>query len=114
MANPGLIKNFVAEGEILPLRIVKLGGADGKVATANAGDACLGVTVEHLTAKDGHRVDVILTQIVEATSGGAIARGDLIGAGADGVAVKVTDRALAVGIALTEAVAGDVFPIFLK
>ena len=114
MANNGFIKNFIAEGEIPPLRIVKLGSADGKVTLAEEEDPCLGVSVEHLTAQDGQRVDVILTRTAEVKAGGTIARGELVGAGAGGVAIAVEDRELAVGVALVEAVVGDVFTIILK
>ncbi|MCL2872422.1 MAG: DUF2190 domain-containing protein [Betaproteobacteria bacterium] len=114
MANPGLIKNFVAEGEILPLRIVALGSADGRVKAAATGAACLGVTVEHITAQDGERVDVILDGIAEIKAGGTLARGALVGAGAAGVAVAVEDVEVAVGTALVDAVNGDVFRVLLK
>ncbi len=116
-SNPGLVKNWVAEGAITKYRIVRLGTADGRVAQAAAStDTLVGVAAE-LDAADGERVDVIHSGIAEVEFGGAVTRGAFVTADAQGRAVAAAPAAGAnariIGIALQTAAAGDILPVLV-
>lgn len=117
MANPILIKNYVAGAAVAARRIVKFDAADGKVIQAAAAtDAVVGVA-EQVAAASGERVDVIHSGIAEVEFGGTVTRGALVTADADGKAVAAAPAAGAnnrvVGIALVSAASGDIAPVLI-
>ena len=116
-SNPGLVKNWIAEGAITKYRIVKLGTADGRIAQAGAStDAIVGVAAE-LDAADGERIDVIHSGIAEVEFGGAVTRGALVTADAQGRAITAAPvagtNARIVGTAIDSAAAGDIAPVLV-
>lgn len=118
MANPGLIKSFVAEAAVNPYRIVKMGTADGQVVQAAAAtDALIGVADMQGQATVNGRVDIVMAGIADVEFGGTVTRGGPITADANGKAVAAAPAAGAnnrlIGYALVSAVAGDIGPIVL-
>lgn len=117
MANPSLVKSYVAEAAVLPYRIVKFGTADGQVQqTAAAADACIGVANELGQDTAGARVDVIQSGIAEVTAGAAVTRGALVMSDASGRAITAAAAAGTnvryVGVALANAgAAGEIIPV---
>lgn len=120
MANPGLVKSFVAEAAVLPYRIVKFGSADGQVLQAAAAtDASVGVADNLGQDTANSRVDVILSDIADVEAGGAITRGALVTSDASGRAVSAAPAAGAnvrvIGTALANAgAAGEIIPLLLS
>lgn len=119
MTTPTLIKNFIAGGTVGQYRIVRFGAADGEVVQAAAAtDAIVGVSCQPGSVPQGGRCDVVLDGTAEVIAGGAITRGALVTADANGAAVQaapsagVNNRVL--GIAQVSAVANDIFPVLLK
>lgn len=116
--NPGLTKNYVAEGAIPARALVKAGTSDGTVAVATAStDAIIGIN-ERLDVEDGERVDVIHYGIAETVAGGPIAYGDFVTASNAGVAVTASPaagvNARVGGMALQSALAaGDIIDTLL-
>ena len=75
-----------AEAAVAMHRIVKHGGADGKVIHATAvGDTLVGVTDR--PAREAETVDVSVHGVAAVEYGGEVTRGALLGSGADGKAV---------------------------
>lgn len=120
MANPGLIKSYVAEAAVLPYRIVKFGSADGQVLqAAAASDACFGAANELGQNTIGSRVDVLLSGVAELEAGAAITRGALLMSDASGRAIAATAAAgtnvRTIGTALASAsAAGEIIPVELS
>lgn len=115
--NPTLTKNYVAGTAIAKRRIVKFDAADGKVIQAAAAtDSLVGVAAE-LDAASGARVDVHLAGIAEIEAGGAVTRGGLVTADANGKAVAAAPASgvnnRVIGVAMVTAANGDVFPVLL-
>jgi len=114
MANPTLIKTFIAPAAIAGRMLVTFGAADGKVAEASAvSDPLLGVA-EQIGSRDNDRVDVIVAGIAEVVAGGNITRGDSLTANASGQAITSvagTDRI--VGLALQSGVANDIIDVLI-
>lgn len=119
MSTPTLIKNYTAgTGGVREGRIVKFGAADYEVVeAAAAADLLIGVGAQPGEAAAGERCDVIHQGIAKVIAGGTITRGALVTSNASGQAVAAVPSAGAnnriIGIALTAAVANDVFPILL-
>ncbi len=89
-----LTKNFTAEAAVTKRRIVKFGATDTAVERAtSAGDSLIGVAAE-LDVAQNARVDVHLAGIAEVEAGGAITRGALVTADADGKAVEAETAAV--------------------
>lgn len=113
MRNPGLIKNYSAEGVIPAYRIFKFGAADGGILVAAAAtDKLVGVTDRIAAAVAGDRVDGTRSGIAEVEYGGTVAAGDLLTADASGRAIAVTAGAGAnvrvIGVAEVAGVLGDI------
>lgn len=117
MANPGLIKSFIAEAAVLPYRAVKFGTAEGQVVqAAAAADAQIGVADNLGQNTAGSRVDVVLDGIADAEAGAAITRGALLSVDASGRVITAAAAAgvnvRSIGTALsTAAAAGEIIPI---
>jgi hypothetical protein len=112
MANPNLIRNFLAEAAVNAFRIVKAGAADGQVLQAAAvGDKSIGVSTD-IAAAINERCDVIMDGIADVTYGGAVTRGDLLTSDANGKAVTAAPGAgtnnRIIGIAVVSGVLDDV------
>jgi len=119
MANPELIKSFIAEAAVNPFRIVKLGAADGQVVQgAAATDALIGVADSLGQTTIADRVDVIMSGIADVEFGGAVTRGALITADANGKAVVAAPAAgvnnRIIGFALVSGVLGDIGSIMVE
>lgn len=85
-ARAGALIPFEAESAVALNRIVKFGGADGKVVQAGgSGDTPVGVTDR--PARAGETVDVVVYGAVPVEYGAEVTRGALLGSGADGKAV---------------------------
>jgi hypothetical protein len=114
MANPTLIKTFVALSAVAGRTVVTFGAADGQVVAASAvSNPLLGVT-EQIGSRDNERVDVIVAGIAEVVAGGSITRGDPLTVNASGQVVTSsvgTDRII--GIAMQNAVANDIIDCLL-
>ncbi len=113
--NPGLIKNYIAEGAVTKRRIVKYGSADGKAALADGSTAkLLGVSTE-VDSADTARVDVQLSGQVEIELGGTVTRGDWLTSDATGRAVTAAPgagvNAEVIGKADVSGVIGDIAPV---
>jgi len=111
--NPMLRKNHEAGGAVAPHRIVKFGAADGvAVQAAGATDQSIGVSANLIAAAAGDRLDVHLAGLVEVEYGGAVTRGALLTADADGKAVVAAPTAAGaarvVGVAHAAGAAGDI------
>lgn len=67
-------RTFISDGVINPKRIVKVGGADGKVAEDAATSSIpAGVSCNTSATADGDTVDVVRDGPAEVTFGGAVA-----------------------------------------
>lgn len=111
MSNPGIYKNFEAEGEIGPYVIVSHGAADHAVKTATGATVALVGTTDELGKLSNGRVDVCTGGIPEVALGGTVAAGDPLTSDASGKAVKAAaagDRVL--GFALVSGASGDIIP----
>lgn len=116
--NPGLIKNYVAEGAVTKRRIVMHGTADGQAALADGSTAkLLGVSTD-IDSADTARVDVQLSGQVEIEFGGTVARGDWLTSDATGRAVAAAPgagvNAEVIGKADVSGVIGDVASVNLS
>lgn len=119
MANPKLVKSFVAEAAVLPCRVVKLGAADGQVVqSAAAGDAHIGVANELGQASINGRVDVVMEGIACAEAGASITRGALLSVDSSGRVITAAASAgvnvRTIGVALVSASTGDIIDIRLE
>lgn len=117
MANPGLSKAFIADTDIAPYLILKVGSVDGNAALATAStDKLIGVS-ENVQVAAGQVVDVILDDTANVTAGGTIAAGDWVTTNASSQAITAAPttgvNAQVIGKALVSAVAGDVFVILI-
>lgn len=114
MANPTLIKTFIAPASIAGRKLVTFAAADGEVAEASAvSDPLLGVS-EQIGSRDNDRVDVIVAGIAEVKIGGNVTRGNPLTANASGDAVAssvATDRI--VGIAMQSGVLNDIIDVLI-
>ncbi len=115
--NAELTKNYNAGGAIAARTLVKF-GADSKtvVAAAAATDAIIGVSTD-IAVVGGEPSDVIHEGIALVKAGGAITRGQLLTSDANGQAVAAAPAAGAnnrvVGVALQDAVAGDLLDVLI-
>jgi len=108
MANPDLIKSYIAEAAITPYRIVKFGSADSNVVPASASaDALLGICGQ-VGGDLGKRVDIVLDDIAEVEFGGSITRGDWLTSDANGKAIPAAAGANVIGRAMVSGVVGDI------
>jgi predicted RecA/RadA family phage recombinase len=115
MSNPGLTKNYLAEGAIGAMLFVKPGAADYGALVAAAGtDKVIGIATD-IAAAAGDRVDVIHEGIADLILGGTVARGDLLMSDAAGkgvVAAAAAGSNVRVGaMALISGVSGDIIPV---
>lgn len=108
--NTTLVKNYRAAAALAAYRIVKFGAADGEVQHATAAaDASIGITDRSATdCPAGARVDVVRSGLAEVEYGGAVTRGQLLTADAQGRAVAAVGAARVIGVADASGVAGDV------
>ncbi|MBF0139801.1 MAG: DUF2190 family protein [Magnetococcales bacterium] len=116
--NPILTKAFTAGAAINPYRIVQFGSADTTVIQATSStDAALGIA-NSLGAQSGDRVDVCLVGIADCELGGAVTRGALVTADANGKAVAAAPgasvNARIVGVAMVSGVSGDIGTILIN
>lgn len=110
--NPLLTKAFTAEAPVAPRRIVKHGAGDRVVLQAAAADdAAFGVSGNVRSVAAGDVLDVHLAGVVEVDFGGAVTRGALLTADANGRAVVVAPAAdtndRVVGVAMESGANGD-------
>jgi len=116
--NPIVTKNYVAQAQTEPHRIVKFGSADGEVLhAAAAADLSIGVT-DTLQTLIGERVDVIRVGIADVEYGGTVARGEELTADATGRAIKAAPGAGAnvriIGTAEVSGVVGDIGKVLIN
>jgi hypothetical protein len=112
MHNPGLIKTFVADGEIIMDRFVAI-GSDGKVSQADSDSKYIVGVTDRLGCDDGDCIDVVLSGIVEVKAGGSITAPALVTSSANGEAVTATGGDQVVGLAITSASSGEVVSVLL-
>lgn|GEM_PF-779272 len=112
--NQDLIKTFVAGGAIAARRIVSLDGTGQAVQAAAGTDAPLGVSDTLGSVVAGERVDVHLEGIVELVAGGTFSYLAPVTADADGRAIAASHGDRVIGIALRDAVAGDIVDVHLR
>lgn len=118
--NPGLTKNYIAEGVVNGGRIVKAGSADGKAAQAAAvSDKVIGVSDYAVGPfADGERMDVYHEGIADLVLGGNVAYGDFLTSNASGQGVAAAPAAgtnnQIIGKALASGVSGDVIPVLIN
>lgn len=112
MHNPGLIKTFVADGEIIMDRLVAI-GSDGKVSQADSDSKYIVGVTDRLGCDDGDCIDVVLSGIVEVKAGGSITAPALVTSSANGEAVTATGGDQVVGLAITSASSGEVVSVLL-
>lgn len=112
MANPGLIKCYLAGGTVGPRRIVKIGAADMEVVEAAAAtDNLYGVSLSPVSRAAGERIDVVLSGTVDVELGGTVARGARVTSDSQGRAVTAAPASGAnagvIGTVITGGVVGD-------
>jgi hypothetical protein len=121
MANPTLIRNYTAQGDIKPRRIVVFGSADRTVvAGLDTGETSVvqplcGVSSE-LGAKAGERIDIIIAGVADIEYGESITRGDMLVSGEDGRAMNIASfgtTTMAIGVAQVSGVAGDIGEVLI-
>jgi hypothetical protein len=117
MSNPLLIKSFPLVAALGGNLIVALSGTDNIAEGATADtDAILGVS-ERMGAEAGGQLDVVLSGTYEVVAGGNVTAGDFITADADSKGIAAAPSAGEIvryaGIALLDAVAGDLFPVLI-
>lgn len=118
MNSPTKTLTFDAGAAITKRRIVKPGSADYAVIQgAAATDFLLGVTTD-VDADADDRVDVIVSGVAEVEYGGAVTRGALLTADADGKAVVAAPAAgvnnRVIGIAVISGVSGDIGSVLIS
>lgn len=114
MARRGLITAFLAGSVIAAHRIVKHGDEDGTVVQASAAtDGVFGVSDIGEDA-EGEHTDIIMSDSAEVEYGGAVTRGDLLTADAEGKAVKAAAGNRSIGVALVSGVAGDIGEVMIS
>jgi len=111
------IKNYLAGADIARYLIVKFGADDETVVPAAAAtDALVGISME-TDALSGEGIDIAHAGIHQARAGGAITRGALITADANGKAVAAAPatgaNAKVIGVALATAAADDIIPVII-
>jgi hypothetical protein len=118
MANPGLTKAYIADADIQPYLILKVGSVDGNVALATAATDKLKGVSENVPVAAGQTVDVIHSGIANVVAGGTIADGDWLTVNASSQAITAAPatgaNAQIIGKAMTSAVAGDIFPVLIE
>ena len=118
MNNPGLIKNFTADGAISKYRIVKFNDSDTDVVQASAAtDSLIGVNGE-LDISSGERVDIVMTGIAEVEYGGTVTRGQPLTSDTDGKAIYANPATGVnnniIGLAMASGVSGDIGSVLLS
>lgn len=113
MRDHGLIKGFTAAGAVAKHRFVAVAVDGDGVQASAATDAIIGASTVVDTASGG-TLDVVMTGVAEVEAGGVVNAGDRVTADADGKAVSTTTGGDRLGgTALTDAAAGDIFPVFI-
>ena len=83
----GIIKTFIAAAEIKARRLVKMTSAAGKVQTGDSNTVnVVGVSTE-IGALQGNPIDIALSGISEAETGGIFAVGSLLTSDSEGRAI---------------------------
>lgn len=109
-----LIKNFDAGAAIAGNRFVKFGAADYQVIqNAAATTRGIGASNQLGAAASGDPVDVIMAGIADVQAGGSITRGAEVTSNATGQAVAAAAGNLVAGVAMVNAVSGDIIPVLL-
>lgn len=106
-----LLKGFRAAGTIQPRRIVSI--SNGAVSLA-ANDHASIIGVSDNSASLGQVVSVVMVGVTEVVAGDAIDAGDHVTSDATGRAVPATNNKTVVGIAMEDAVLGDLLTIALS
>lgn len=110
----GIITAHKAEAAIAPYRLVVIGAADGGAKQAADDDAAIIGVSSRVAAAKGGTVEVHRSGIVEVEYGGAVTRGKVLTANADGKAIATTtDGAHCIGIAEVSGVAGDIGSVLI-
>ena len=113
MARPRFTLPYDAGAAVKGRRIVKFKAAGVVEQASAAGDDVIGVS-ERFDVPNGARIDVVHGGSAEVEAGGAVARGKMVGADADGKGVAVSAaNNRAVGIALETAADGDYFEVLI-
>lgn len=116
MRNDGLTKTYYANAALVRHTIVNL-ATDTTVQTSTAAAQLhMGVLDGLGDAATGEPVDVIMDGIATVRAGGTITRGQPITANATGQGIAATAGAgvRIIGFAMTSAVSGDLFPVFIR
>lgn len=113
MANPLLVKSYVAGGGVTPNRCVKFSASGTVVLAAAAADLSIGITKPQITGATGDRMDVVHAGIADAVCGGAVTRGTAVTSDAAGAIVNAAAGNRSVGVALESGVAGDIVPVLV-
>ena len=114
MANPILVKSFVAGAAVTPNRCVKMSASGTVILAAAAADLTIGVTKPQITGATGDRMDVVLSGSADTVCGGVVTRGTLVTSDANGAIVNAAAGNRAVGLALESGVAGDIVPVLVN
>jgi len=117
MSNPILIKSFPIVAALAGNLIAALSGTDNIAEGAIADtDSIFGVS-ECMGAEAGGQLDVVLSGTYDVVAGGTVTAGDFITADANSKGITAAPSAGNVvryaGIALLDAVAGDLFPMLI-
>lgn len=106
-----LLKGFRAAGSIQPRRIASI--ASGVVSQAQSDhDALIGVADN--AAALGQVVSVVMVGVTEVVAGDEIVAGDHVTSDDHGRAVHATNNKTVLGIAMEDAVAGDLLTVALS
>jgi hypothetical protein len=114
VANPLLVKSYVAGGAVTPNRCVKFSASGTVVLSAAAADLTVGITKPQITGATGDRMDVVHSGIADAVCGGTVTRGTDVTSDAAGAIVNAVTDNRAVGVALESGVAGDIVPVLVQ
>jgi hypothetical protein len=116
---PGIRRNYRAQGAIGRYRFATFGTADGTVKQA-ADDSATIIGVAHdIDLVDGERGDIVRDDFPGIEYGGAVTRGDYLTADSEGRAIPITPPAAGEtvhygGIAEVSGVVGDICPVWLE
>jgi hypothetical protein len=118
MANPMLIKNFIAETAVAAFRVVKFGSTDEYVVQGAAvADSLIGVCGA-IAGDAGERCDITLVGTTDVELGGTVTRGDLLTVDSSGRAVTAAPAAgvnnNVIGRAMVSGVISDIGSVLIS
>jgi hypothetical protein len=112
--NSANVLNFIANGVILPARVVKFDtGAQNVIGSVLAADLHIGVYVGYLNSVIGDQVPIAVDGVCLAEAGGAVTQGQMLSTDTVGRVVTAATTNRLIGKALQSGVLGDKIKIVI-